>query len=51
MNTGYPLLLDLTGRRVLVVGAGAVGARRAVALADAGARVEVVALNVDVPHR
>jgi len=45
MNTGYPLLLDLTGRRVLVVGAGAVGARRAVALADAGARVEVVAIR------
>jgi uroporphyrin-III C-methyltransferase/precorrin-2 dehydrogenase/sirohydrochlorin ferrochelatase len=43
VNTGYPLLLDVAGRRVLVVGAGAVGARRATALADAGALVEVVA--------
>ena len=47
MNTGYPLLLDVAGRRVLVVGAGVVGARRAIALADAGARVDVVALTVD----
>lgn len=46
MNGGYPVLLDLTGRRVLVVGGGAVGARRAAALADAGARVEVVAPSV-----
>lgn len=43
MDAGYPLLLDLAGRRALVVGGGAVGARRARALADAGALVEVVA--------
>jgi uroporphyrin-III C-methyltransferase / precorrin-2 dehydrogenase / sirohydrochlorin ferrochelatase len=47
VNTGYPLLLDVAGRRVLVVGAGAVGARRALGLADAGARVDVVALIID----
>ena len=36
--TGLPLLLDVTGRRVLVVGAGAVAARRIAALLEAGAR-------------
>ncbi len=41
--TGYPLLLDVTGRRVLVVGGGTVGARRAARLAEAGADVVVVA--------
>ncbi len=40
--TGYPLLLDLAGKRVLVVGAGAVAARRLPALVEAGAAVEVV---------
>jgi len=38
-----PLLLDVTGRRVLVVGAGAVAARRIRTLLDAGALIEVVA--------
>jgi uroporphyrin-III C-methyltransferase/precorrin-2 dehydrogenase/sirohydrochlorin ferrochelatase len=48
--TGYPLLLDLTGRRVLVVGAGAVGTRRVRALVDAGAEVVVVAPEIaDLP--
>lgn len=36
------LALDLTGRRVVVVGGGAVGARRALDLADHGAQVHVV---------
>lgn len=50
----YPLHLDLTGRRVLVVGAGPVAVRRVRALVEAGASVEVVAPEVsahlaDVP--
>jgi uroporphyrin-III C-methyltransferase/precorrin-2 dehydrogenase/sirohydrochlorin ferrochelatase len=40
---GYPLLLDLAGRRVVVVGGGPVAARRARGLLDAGADVTVVA--------
>jgi uroporphyrin-III C-methyltransferase/precorrin-2 dehydrogenase/sirohydrochlorin ferrochelatase len=39
----YPLALRLTGRRVLVVGGGAVATRRVPALLAAGARVEIVA--------
>jgi uroporphyrin-III C-methyltransferase/precorrin-2 dehydrogenase/sirohydrochlorin ferrochelatase len=42
---GYPLLLDVAGRRVLVVGAGAVGIRRIQGLMSAGADVHVVALD------
>jgi uroporphyrin-III C-methyltransferase/precorrin-2 dehydrogenase/sirohydrochlorin ferrochelatase len=41
-TSGYPLLLDLTGRPVLVVGGGPVAARRARGLVDAGASVTVV---------
>ncbi|SRR6266496_148812 len=44
--TGYPLLLDLTGRRVVVVGGGRVALRRARGLLDAGALVHVVAPEV-----
>ena len=39
----YPLVLDVTGRRVVVAGGGPVAARRATALADAGADLVVVA--------
>jgi uroporphyrin-III C-methyltransferase/precorrin-2 dehydrogenase/sirohydrochlorin ferrochelatase len=39
----YPLMLDLTGRPVLVVGGGVVGSRRALGLLAAGALVTVVA--------
>ncbi|MFG1608817.1 uroporphyrinogen-III C-methyltransferase [Actinoplanes sp. NPDC049265] len=42
MNNLYPLALRLDGRRVLVVGGGAVATRRMPALLSAGARVEVV---------
>src|SRR5215468_3940140 len=44
--TGYPLLLDLTGRRVVVVGGGRVALRRARGLLAAGALVHVVAPHV-----
>jgi hypothetical protein len=43
MTPSYPLLLDLSGRRAVVVGGGPVAARRARGLVDAGARVEVIA--------
>ncbi len=38
----YPLVLDVTGRRTVVVGGGPVAARRARALVDAGADVVLV---------
>src|SRR5690349_22159538 len=41
-----PLFLDLTGRRVLVVGGGSVATRRARRAIDAGAVVTVVAPHV-----
>jgi uroporphyrin-III C-methyltransferase/precorrin-2 dehydrogenase/sirohydrochlorin ferrochelatase len=40
---GYPLTLDLHGRRAVVVGGGPVAARRTAGLLAAGAAVEVVA--------
>ncbi|MCW2523101.1 MAG: uroporphyrin-III C-methyltransferase, partial [Frankiales bacterium] len=40
---GFPLLLDLTARRVVIVGGGAVALRRANSLLEAGAAVEVIA--------
>ena len=43
----YPLMLDLTGRRVVVVGGGRVALRRVRALLAAGALVHVVAPHVD----
>ena len=44
--TGYPLLLDLTGRRVVLVGAGTVAARRVPGLLATGALVHVIAPDV-----
>jgi len=43
----YPLMLDLTGRRAVVVGGGRVARRRAEALLAAGAQVHVIAPQVD----
>lgn len=42
-SPSYPLTLDLTGRRVVVVGGGPVAARRAAGLVQAGAVVDVIA--------
>jgi precorrin-2 dehydrogenase/sirohydrochlorin ferrochelatase len=39
----YPIMLDLVGRRALVVGGGKVALRKAQSLADAGVSVRVVA--------
>lgn len=46
--TGLPLLLDVAGRPVVVVGAGAVAARRVRTLLDAGAEVTVIAPTMTV---
>jgi uroporphyrin-III C-methyltransferase / precorrin-2 dehydrogenase / sirohydrochlorin ferrochelatase len=44
--TGVPLLLDLTDRRVLVVGGGRIATRRAQGMAASGAVIDVVAPEV-----
>lgn len=43
----YPIFLELAERRVVVIGGGAVAARKAQVLLDAGARLVVVAEHVD----
>lgn len=42
----FPLFLDVGGRRVVIVGGGVVGTRRALAFAGAGAAVEVVSPQI-----
>lgn len=42
MDDYFPAFLDLRGRRVLVVGGGAVGERKARELLDCGARVTII---------
>jgi len=44
----YPVFIDLTGRRCVVVGGGEVAVRKARALGEAGARVRVVSAE---PHK
>src|SRR5829696_8208061 len=46
MTFDYPVYLDLTGVRVLVVGGGSVAARKIAGLCAAGAIVTVIAPNV-----
>ena len=43
----YPIFLELSGRRAIVIGAGAVAARKAKSLLDAGARLVIVADKID----
>ena len=43
----YPVELDMAGTAAVVVGGGAVAARRAKALVEAGAEVTVIAPEVD----
>jgi len=43
----YPIFLELGGRRVVVIGAGAVALRKAQSLLDAGARLVVVSEHID----
>jgi siroheme synthase-like protein len=46
MSTLFPLFLRLDGKRVLVVGGGAVAERKALDLAEAGAKVTVVSPEI-----
>jgi precorrin-2 dehydrogenase/sirohydrochlorin ferrochelatase len=43
----YPIFLELSGRRAVLIGGGAVAVRKARALLDAGARLVVVAEHAD----
>ena len=43
----YPIYLELSGRRAVIIGAGAVAARKAQSLLDAGARLVIVAEHIN----
>lgn len=51
---GYPILVNVQGRRVVVVGGGKVGARKVSDLLDGGAAITVISPalhpNIDAPH-
>ena len=46
MSSYYPVFLNLSGRRCVVVGGGQVALRKAQSLLQCGARVEVVSPDV-----
>jgi siroheme synthase-like protein len=48
-NASYPICLKLRGRRVLVAGAGRVATRKIERLVEAGAMLDVVALEASAP--
>ena len=48
-NSRFPLFIDLTGRRAVVVGGGTVGLRRAEALRRFGAEVTVISPRLAGP--
>ncbi|KGP72625.1 NAD(P)-binding protein [Pontibacillus yanchengensis] len=45
--SSYPVMLNLTNKKVLVVGGGAIAYRKIAGLQDTGARIQVVASTVD----
>ena len=47
MSRYYPIFLDVRGRTAVVVGGGRVAARKTSGLAEAGARVRIIAPRVD----
>ena len=50
INTGYPIVLNLTGRLVVIVGAGQVGRRKLESVLTAGVRVRVIdPMSSDIP--
>jgi precorrin-2 dehydrogenase / sirohydrochlorin ferrochelatase len=51
MERLFPMFVKLTGRRVLVVGAGAVGEAKVGSLLDTGAHIRVVALQANTAMR
>ncbi|OQY07894.1 MAG: hypothetical protein B6I25_00575 [Planctomycetales bacterium 4572_13] len=46
----FPIYLDMSGRRAVVIGAGSVAVRKVLALHEAEARVTVVAERIDPSH-
>ena len=46
----FPIYLDMSGRRAVVIGAGSVAVRKVQALHEAGARVTVITERIDPSH-